>query len=61
MMILRSLMVLVMGFLVARMAKRFLENIEAQKAKVKAKAQDARESITRLKLDPVTGIYRPEA
>lgn len=59
-MILRSLMMLVLGLLVAHMAKRFLQNIEAQKARVKAKADEALKG-TRLKLDPVTGVYRPEA
>ena len=59
-MFLRSLMVLVIGFLVAQMAKRFLQNMEAQKARVKAKADQAIRG-TRLTLDPVTGVYKPEA
>jgi membrane protein implicated in regulation of membrane protease activity len=59
-MILRSLMMLVLGLIVAQMAKRFLQNVEAQKARVKAKADQALKG-TRLKLDPVTGVYKPEA
>jgi len=59
-MILRSLMMLVLGLLVAQMAKRFLQNIENQKARVKAKADEAIRG-TRLKLDPITGVYKPEA
>ncbi|MBG1233326.1 hypothetical protein [Aestuariivirga litoralis] len=59
-MILRSLMMLVVGLLVAQMAKRFLQNLEAQKVKVKAKADTALKG-TRLKLDPITGVYTPEA
>ncbi len=59
-MILRSLMILVVGILFAQLAKRLLQNIEAQKTRVKAKADEAIKG-TRLKFDPITGVYKPEA
>ncbi len=59
--LLRSLMVLVLGYVAVMTVKRIMEAAEAQKIKVKAKAEQATAKIPTLKLDPVTGYYRPEA
>ena len=58
--LIRNIVVMGLGFLVVKMAQRMLANAQAQQEKVKAKVNDAAGRIPKLKLDPITGIYRPE-
>ncbi len=57
---LRNMLMLVIGYLAIRTLKRAIENVEAQKVKVKAKAGHFAAKMPTLKLDPVTGVYKPE-
>ena len=59
--LIRNIVILGFGFLVVKMAQRMLANVHAQQEKVKAKVNETAGRIPKLKLDPVTGIYRPEA
>ena len=57
----RNLLILGLGFLVARAAQRMLARAQAQQEKVRARPNDqAARSIPKLRMDPITGIYRPE-
>jgi len=58
---LRNLALLAVGYLAMKTLKRAIQNVEAQKVKVKAKADDMAANMPKLKLDPATGVYRPEA
>ena len=58
--LLRNIMMLAVGFLAVKMLKRAIENVEAQKVKVKAKADNFAAQMPKLKLDPITGVYKPE-
>ncbi len=57
----RNALLMALGYLAVKTLKRAMENIEAQKVKIKAKAGEAQKSMPNLKFDPVTGVYRPEA
>ena len=58
----RNVIALGLGFLVVKTAQRMLANAQAQQEKVKAKSNDQMaRNMPKLKLDPVTGVYRPEA
>ena len=59
--LLRNIMMLAVGYLAVKTLKRAIENVEAQKVKVKAKADQYAQQMPKLKLDPVTGVYKPEA
>ena len=58
----RNLIVLGLGLLAFKAIKRAMADLEAaqEKARVKAQAPEDRAMKT-LKLDPVTGVYTPEA
>ena len=58
--LLRNLMMLAVGYLAVKTLKRAIENMEAQKVKVKAKADNFAQQMPKLKLDPITGVYTPE-
>ncbi|MEO9169386.1 MAG: hypothetical protein ABI230_13380 [Aestuariivirga sp.] len=59
--IIRDVVAIGLGFLVMKAAQRMLASAQAQQERVKAKAnKPAAGRIPTLKLDPVTGIYRPE-
>ncbi|MEP6828646.1 MAG: hypothetical protein ABJA10_11295 [Aestuariivirga sp.] len=58
--LLRTMLMLAVGYLAVKTLKRAIENIEAQKVKVKAKADDFATQMPKLKLDPITGVYKPE-
>ena len=58
--LLRNLLVLAVGYLAVKTLKRAIENMEAQKVKVKAKADNFAQQMPKLKLDPITGVYKPE-
>ena len=57
----RNMMLLAVGYLAVKTLKRAIENVEAQRVKVKAKTDEFSAKVPSLKLDPVTGVYRPEA
>ena len=57
----RTVILMGLGYLVMKTMKRAIESLEAQKVKVKATAEQAQARMPKLKLDPVTGVYRPEA
>ena len=57
----RTVILMGLGYLVMKTMKRAIESLEAQKVKVKATADQAQARMPKLKLDPVTGVYRPEA
>ena len=58
--LLRNMMPLAVGYLALKTLKRAIENVEAQKVKVKAKADNFAQQMPKLKLDPITGVYKPE-
>ena len=58
--LLRNMIMLAVGYLAVKTLKRAIENMEAQKVKVKAKADNFAAQMPKLKLDPITGIYTPE-
>ena len=57
----RTVILMGLGYLVMKTMKRAIDSLEAQKVKVKATADQAQTRMPKLKLDPVTGVYRPEA
>ncbi len=57
----RNALLMALGYLAVKTLKRAMENIEAQKVKIKAKADEAQAKMPNLKFDPVSGVYRPEA
>jgi hypothetical protein len=60
--LIRNVVIIGLGFLVVKMAQRMLANAQAQQEKVKARVNDSvLRNIPKLKLDPITGVYRPEA
>ena len=59
--LIRNIVVIGLGFLIVKAAQRLLANAQAHQEKVKAKVNDSvLRNIPKLKLDPITGIYRPE-
>ncbi len=57
----RNALLMALGYLAVKTLKRAMENIEAQKVKIKAKADEAQTKMPNLKFDPDSGVYRPEA
>jgi hypothetical protein len=58
----RNVALVVMGIIAVRVMKRAMKNIEAQQVKAKVNEQkQAQGEMKRLKLDPMTGAYVPEA
>ena len=57
----RTVALMVISYIAVKTLKRALKTVEAQQAK--AKVQDPKDMgpMKRLKLDPVTGAYVPEA
>ena len=58
--LIRNVIVLGLGYLAMKTVQRLLANAQAQQEKVKTKMNDAAGRIPKLKLDPITGVYRPE-
>ena len=58
--LLRNMLLMAVGYLALKTLKRAIENVEAQKIKVKAKADNFAAQMPKLKLDPITGVYKPE-
>jgi len=59
--IIRNIFAAALGYIAIRTVQKMLANAEAQQEKVKAKAPNADGRIPTLKMDPTTGVYRPEA
>lgn len=59
----RNMVVLALGVLAFKMIKRVMVDLEQaqEKARVKAKAPAADAAMKKLRLDPLTGVYTPEA
>ena len=57
----KTVAMMVVGYIALKTLKRAMKNVEAQQAN--AKVQDPKDMgpMKRLKLDPVTGAYVPEA
>ena len=58
--LIRNVIVLGLGYLAMKTVQRLLANAQAQQEKVKTKMNDAAGRIPKLKLYPITGVYRPE-
>ncbi len=59
---LRTVALMILGWIALKTMKRALENFEAQKVKAKVRQpQPQSKDMPRLRLDPVTGVYVPEA
>jgi hypothetical protein len=57
----RTAALMIVGWVAIKMMKRAIENLEAQQVKAKAKPEKHVKDMPRLKLDPITGVYVPEA
>lgn len=60
-MLLKAVTVLAVSVMTAVIARKLYEQVEASKARVRVKAKHKGQGITRLRRDPVTGVYHPEA
>lgn len=58
---LKILTVAVAGVLTIVTMKRLFEQLQAQKARVKSAGTQPAPAVTRLRQDPGTGVYYPEA
>ena len=59
--LIRNVVAIGLSVLVMKAAQRMIANVQAQQERVKANdKKPAAGRIPTLKLDPVTGIYRPE-
>ncbi len=57
----RTVAMMVLGYIALKAIKRTMQSVEAQQAKAKAQEPQANAPMKRLKLDPITGDYVPEA
>lgn len=57
----RTVAMMVVGYIALKTLKRAMKNVEAQQAKAKVQEPRGEVPMKRLKLDPVTGAYVPEA
>ncbi len=57
----RNAALMIVGFIAIKTFQRALKNIEAQQVKAKVDDKKSDPQMKRLKLDPVTGAYVPEA
>ena len=57
----RTVTMMVLGYVALKTIKRAMKNVEAQQAKAKVQEPKDMGPMKRLKLDPVTGAYVPEA
>lgn len=57
----RNIIAVGLGFLAIKAAQRMIANVQSQQEKVKARSDEATGRIPKLKLDPITGVYHPEA
>jgi len=57
----RNLVAIGLGYVAIRTVQKVLAKAQAEQEKVKAKAPNTAGRIPTLKMDPATGVYRPEA
>jgi hypothetical protein len=58
----RNIALMIVGVIAIKTMKRAMKNLEAQQVKAKVDEQkQAQGEMKRLKLDPITGAYVPEA
>lgn len=57
----RTAALMIVGWIAIKTMKRAIENLEAQQVKAKVKPEKQVKDMPRLKLDPITGVYVPEA
>ncbi len=58
----RNVALMIVGVIAMKAMKRAMKNIEAQQVKAKVNEQkQAQGEMKRLRLDPITGAYVPEA
>jgi hypothetical protein len=58
----RNIALMIVGVIAVKTLKRAMKNIEAQQVKAKVSEQkQAQGQMKRLRLDPITGAYVPEA
>ena len=57
----RTAALMIVGYIAMKTIKRAMKSIEAQHLKAKVNEQKPQEKMQRLKLDPITGAYVPEA
>jgi hypothetical protein len=57
----RTTALMVLGYIAMKSLKRAMKNIEAAQVKAKVSEPRPQEKMQRLKLDPMTGAYVPEA
>ena len=57
----RTMALMVVGYIALKTLKRAVKNVEEQQAKAKVREPQGAPPMKRLKLDPVTGAYVPEA
>ncbi len=58
---LRTAALMVLGWVALKAMKRAMQNLEAQQVKAKVKPEKNVKDMPRLRLDPITGVYVPEA
>jgi hypothetical protein len=58
---LRTAALMIVGWIALKTMKRALEIFEAQQVKAKVNPEKSVKDLPRLKLDPITGVYVPEA
>jgi hypothetical protein len=58
---LRTAALMIVGWVAIKTMKRAIENLEAQQVKAKVNPEKQVKDMPRLKLDPITGVYVPEA
>lgn len=57
----RTVALMIIGWIAIKAMKRAIENLEAQQVKAKVSPEKQVKDMPRLKLDPITGVYVPEA
>ena len=57
----RTVALMIVGWIAIKTLKRAMANLEAQQVKAKVTPQKQTKDMPRLKLDPITGVYGPEA
>ncbi len=57
----RTAALMIVGYIAMKTIKRAMKNIEYQQTKARVNEQKPQEKMQRLKLDPITGAYVPEA
>jgi hypothetical protein len=57
----RTTALMVMGYIAMKALQRAMKNIEAAQVKAKVNEPRPQDKMQRLRLDPVTGAYVPEA